>query len=335
MKKNKIAILLFAIILSSITFLLIYLNLNLNDSNHNIKKDSLIDKSINSLMKWCEENDSIANFSEGDTSADWITYCYSIYSAKYNIELIDDYNNKTTKYAKSAEAYLEDDEKTLYLTDYDRMSIVLGQIGDKEYVKNKVNEKILIEENLSDEINGIAFALIAMQKNKELCGKDFDKYKEKYIEQILNKEIEKGGFAFLGDEPDVDMTAMVIQALAPYYSEQKIKEVIDRNVELLSKMQNDNGNFESYGVENSESLSQVIIALCCLGINPKNDDRFIKNDKNLIEVLVEYQNDDGGYSHIKELDSDEMSSSQAAEALIAYKLLDNNESIWGGKIYED
>ena len=70
------------------------------------------------------------------------------------------------------------------------------------------------------------------------------------------------GFSGTG-ESDVDITAMALQALAPY--QQQYPEVIDAALNVLSAAQTVTGGFESWGAQSSESCAQVILALTALG----------------------------------------------------------------------
>lgn len=84
-------------------------------------------------------------------------------------------------------------------------------------------------------------------------------------------------------------------------------------MEYLSGKQDSSGTFGS-----AEADSQVVIALCSLGIDPKADSRFVKSS-DLLTALLSYQNSDGGFSHEKGGDSDELATGQALCALAAQK----------------
>lgn len=106
---------------------------------------------------------------------------------------------------------------------------------------------------------------------------------------------------------------MALQALSPYYNSEKlysykqsatgedaektVREVVDEAVLCLSEMQLDTGDFMSWGTENVESTDQVLIALCSLGIDPLNDERFIKNGNTLLDGILKYKMEDGGFAH--------------------------------------
>jgi hypothetical protein len=79
----------------------------------------------------------------------------------------------------------------------------------------------------------------------------------------------------------------------------------------------------------SESVSQAIIALSALHIDPAQDSRFIKGDKSLIDALLSYRMDDGGFSHVAGDATDAMATEQAVLALVAYvRLLDGARSLY-------
>ena len=122
-----------------------------------------------------------------------------------------------------------------------------------------------------------------------------------------------GGFALSGSTADPDMTAMALQALAPYYNSEKsyvyvqkargetvtktVRQVADEAIDCLSALQLDTGDFTSWGTENVESTDQVTVALCSLGIDPLTDPRFIKNGNTLLDGILRYRMEDGGFVH--------------------------------------
>ncbi len=119
------------------------------------------------------------------------------------------------------------------------------------------------------------------------------------ISEIISLRFEDGGWAISGKTSDVDVTAMTLQALAPYYKEnQTVKAVTDEALTLLSSRQQEDGEFLSYGAKNPESAAQVIVALSSLGIDCKEDARFIKNGNNLLDVMLRYRTEEGAYRHI-------------------------------------
>lgn len=115
------------------------------------------------------------------------------------------------------------------------------------------------------------------------------------INAIMTLKLDDGGWAVRGNTSDVDVTAMVLQALAPY--KHQYAEEIDRALTFLGEKQLEDGDYLSYGVANPESGAQVVIALTSLGIDPLKDERFIKNGKTLCDGIEKYFLPDGGVSH--------------------------------------
>ena len=124
---------------------------------------------------------------------------------------------------------------------------------------------------------------------------------------------------------EADMTAMVLQALAKYQDAEPVAEAVERGINALSAVQNANGGFSVGGEENSEVVSQVIVALGELGI-PLDDPRFVKDGKGLMDALISYQNGDGGFSHLPGGKTDQMATEQAFYAMVAAQRLADGKS---------
>ena len=108
---------------------------------------------------------------------------------------------------------------------------------------------------------------------------------------------------------------MALQALAPYKDRENVKGAVERGLAKLSELQCGDGGYLSWGVENCESVSQVIIALGELGI-PVDDARFIKNGNTLLDGLMSYYVSGKGFAHAKgDKDANEMATEQALCAL--------------------
>ena len=112
------------------------------------------------------------------------------------------------------------------------------------------------------------------------------------------------------------MTAMTLQALAPYYG--SYSDEIDTALELLSSRQSDNGDFQSYGTYNAESTAQVVIALSALGVDCDSDEAFIKNGNSVIDGLLSYKLSNGGFEHSSGGGFNNSAVSQALNAFVAY-----------------
>lgn len=144
---------------------------------------------------------------------------------------------------------------------------------------------------------------------------------EKVIAEINAFQLEDGGWAITGEYGDVDVTAMVLQALAPYYNEEAVKTAVDNALTLLSERQLESGDFSSYGVPCAESTAQVITALSALGIDPVTDSRFIKNENNIFDGLNKYRLSDGSFSHKEGGAADNNATVQAFYSLTSYSFM--------------
>ena len=166
-------------------------------------------------------------------------------------------------------------------------------------------------------INGPIFTLIALDShNYPTMG---DVTREKLIQVILDAQLTDGGWALSGTKADPDMTAMAIQALAPYYkTNETVKAAVDKALEALSALQRNDGGFGSWGTVNSESCAQVIVALTALGIDPTADSRFVKNGLTVLDALAGYYVNGGGFRHTAGGDLDGMATEQGYYALAAY-----------------
>jgi hypothetical protein len=146
---------------------------------------------------------------------------------------------------------------------------------------------------------------------------DADYTRAYIIDKMIGLQLKDGGWALSGNLSDIDVTAMAIQALAPYDENSDVSVAVDKAVTLLSKRQESTGDYKSWGTNCCESTAQVITALSALDINVQTDKRFIKKKKTLLEGLLRYQQTDGGFSHIIKGKSDNTASVQAMYSLIA------------------
>ena len=174
-------------------------------------------------------------------------------------------------------------------------------------------------------INGPIFTLIALDShNYPTMG---DVTREKLIETILDAQLPGGGWNLSGENADTDMTAMAIQALAPYYkTNETVKAAVDKALEALSALQRNDGGFGSWGTVNSESCAQVIVALTALGIDPTTDSRFIKNGHTVLDALAGFYVTGGGFRHTAGGELDGMATEQGYYALAAYYRFVNGQT---------
>lgn len=191
-----------------------------------------------------------------------------------------------SKYAASLTAYFSNN-RIPGAVEKQRIALTMLALG----LDSEIPETVAAETIGEQGIMSWVFGLHLVQNGAEGA-----KYSEQEIvEQLLECRLADGGWAITGEYADVDVTAMVLQALAGQRA--LCEEAIDRGLALLSEKQQEDGGYKSYGVPNAESSCQVIIALTALGIDPNTDERFIKNGKTVPDALAQYRLADGSFSH--------------------------------------
>ena len=272
----------------------------------------------------------------GESVSDWIaiaTGC-SGNPVKRNAYLqgLEDY--VTAEYAKNGCLH------NIKVTEYHRISLaVLALGGDPTcFGKDSAGEPIdLIAEgtyywNRSESLgtqglNGWIWALITMDAKDYDVPDDAVYTREDILAAILAAQTDDGGFGLSGGSPDVDITAMALQGLAPYYqNDTDVQGGVDRALGWLSAQQNDSGDFTSWGSGSAEGTAQTVIALCSLGIDPRTDGRFVKNGNSAMDGLLRYRTQSGMFRHTLDGEEDVMATEQAALALIAVQRLDAKEN---------
>ena len=172
-------------------------------------------------------------------------------------------------------------------------------------------------------LNGWIFALLTMDAVGAEVPADARYSRQDMLDAIVSAQLPEGGFSLGGGAMDVDITAMALQALAPY--REQYQEVIDAALNALSATQTVTGGFESWGAQSSESCAQVILALTALDIDPVEDGRFQKNQRNVVAALMDFRLSDGGFAHQLDGQLDAMACEQAMQALTAMELRQQGE----------
>lgn len=177
-------------------------------------------------------------------------------------------------------------------------------------------------------LNGWIFALLTIDAVGAEAPADARYSRQDMIDAIVSAQLPEGGFALGGSAMDVDITAMALQALAPY--QEQYPAVIDAALNALSAAQTVNGGYESWGAQNSESCAQVILALCALDIDPVEDGRFQKAEGGVVDALLAFRLADGSFSHERGKEADAMACEQAMQALTAMALRQQG----GGRFFD-
>lgn len=265
--------------------------------------------------------------------------------ARSGRDVPDSYYDSVVKAVQSAKGQLSDKKST----EYARTILALTAIG-KDPADVGGYDLLAGLADMDDVtyqgINGAIFALLALDSGKydvpAAAEGGTQTTRDGLVAYILAQQLSDGGWALSGTSADPDVTAMALQALAPYRTgDETVDAAVDKGVQLLSDMQLADGGYSSWGTLNSESCAQVLIALAALGIDPVSDSRFVKNGLTVLDALLAYAVS-GGFRHTVDGEADAIATEQALCALTAYaRLLDGKTALYdmtdvlGGQMPDD
>jgi hypothetical protein len=235
-------------------------------------------------------------------------------------------------YYATVEAYVEACKGILHdkkYTEYSRVIVALSAIGKDPM--NVAGYNLLTplgdyDKTIWQGLNGPIWALIALDSGSYAMPKNpgakTQATRQMYVDCILSCQLADGGWSLTGkgrssEASDPDITGMALQALAKYTGNEAVKTAVDKALACLSGMQDEKGGFASWGTTNAESVIQVIVALCELGI-PLDDPRFVKNGNTLLGNLLTYRQSDGSFKHTADgSGNSQMTTEQGFYGLVA------------------
>ena len=243
----------------------------------------------------------------------------------------EDYYARVEKYVKNCSGVLHERK----YTEYSRVVLALTAIGrdpSKVAGYNLLTPLGDFDKTIWQGLNGPIWALIALDSgNYEIPKNPAAKTqatRQLYIDEILNNQMKDGGWSLTGTgDSDVDITAMALQALAKYQDQKAVKTATDKALTYLSNVQDRKGGFASWGTTNVESVAQVVVAFCELGMD-LNDSRFVKNGHGLVENLLSFRQSNGGFYHVMDGSdgNNQMSAEQGFYALVAIDRAENGKN---------
>lgn len=183
-----------------------------------------------------------------------------------------------------------------------------------------------------------SFALLEMDYYWMLTALDAKQYavaeayeadfsREAIVQFLIDHAYTTGGFSWgsaseWATGPDVDSTAMAVISLAPYATEQRVKEVIEDSFTYIkSQMGAQAGFFSEWAKGDSpESVSQLILAQIANGQNPQTDAQFILDNGawTVANLLTSYDATLHAFKTSANGSVNQISSQQATQALTAY-----------------
>ncbi|PIC73566.1 DUF4430 domain-containing protein [Sporosarcina sp. P17b] len=231
----------------------------------------------------------------------------------------------------------------LKITDAERLTIAAAAIGRNPQNINGIDllDKIYnsidirnVDTMIRQGTNGLIFALVALDTKNYEVPKDAKWNREKIVKALLSYQRTDGAWSLSTSNTGTasyDMTAMALIGLAPYNEQPAVKKAVEKAVTFLSESQGPTGGYNEtfVGGISSEATSQVIIGLTANNIDPQGE-QFTKNGINLIDHLLSFQTDNGGFKHTMTGSTDGMATEQAIQGLVAFDLFTKGE----GRLYD-
>ena len=244
---------------------------------------------------------------------------------------IQAYYDKVVAYVKAnigSDGVLVDPEShNPTVTDNERIILALtaigkdpANVGGKNLLAALQDRNIMQVTNTSDtDINGLVFGLLALNSG------NYTQDSYWLVQAILTQQNEDGSWSASADTKptgDVDMTAMALQALAPYCNEggdTTVNAAVDKALQWLS------AKYKNTGYTSAESCAQVVVALSALQLNANSDSSFVKTVDGaptsvLGDLLRYYLGEGQGFKHAASLKTaDQKATEQALYAMAAYE----------------
>lgn len=254
--------------------------------------------------------------------------------ARAGVELSDAYiqayYDKVVAYVKAnigSDGILRkpDDKNTPVITDNERIALALtaigkdpANVGGKNLLAALQDKDIMkVTDTSYTDINGLVMGLLALNSRNYTSDTSW------LVQAVLEQQNKDGSWSTSADTKpvgDVDMTAMALQALAPYHKDggnETVNTAVEKALNWLS------GKYQS-GYDSSESCAQVVIALSALNLDANTDARFTKTVEgktlSVLGNLLQYRvAENGGFKHqFADKAVNEMATEQALCAMAAY-----------------
>lgn len=213
------------------------------------------------------------------------------------------------------------------VTDNERIILALtaigkdpANVGDKNLLTALQNKDIMqVTDTSKTDINGLVFGLLALNSG------NYTQDSYWLVQAILTQQNADGSWSASADTKpasDVDMTAMALQALAPYYNEggdATVNAAVGKALQWLS------AKYKGTGYTSAESCAQVVVALSALQLNANSDSSFVKTVDGaptsvLGDLLRYYLGEGQGFKHAASgMTADQKATEQALYAMAAYE----------------
>ena len=274
--------------------------------------------------------DSVTEPTFGSVGGEWLVMGLARSGLEINNEYFESYFQNLSAYTAQQGGVLHDRK----YTEYSRVILAVTAMGEDPTDVGGFNMLLPLadfEQTCFQGINGPVFALLALDSgNYEIPENTADSTqatRDLYVDYIINAQLPEGGWSLMGGEAEIDLTAMALQALAKYPDRKDVAEAVEKGIAILSDGQNENGGYQFNENEQAscESVAQVMVALAELGI-ALDDSRFVKNGETLLDGLMQFRQEDGGFSHLVGGETDLLATEQAFYAMVAADRVEKGET---------
>ncbi|TXR66369.1 DUF4430 domain-containing protein [Bacillus sp. AR18-7] len=283
-------------------------------------------KQENIQVPAAQVNDAISKTSEkmlqDGIESDWVALGLSRSGKDIPIEA-------KLNYVKAVTEKVEKRVNRFSATDLARTIIMMNAMNADP---TKVGEHNLVQKLYeSDKVNsvtGYTFALLAFDTKKYEVPVDSKWNRVALVDALLNAQHTDGGWTYdsassKDSASSVDVTGMVLSALAPYQDREDVKPAVQKAVAYLYNEQLENGGFSADGQENSNSVAQAIIGLSL--VKDVDQNRLHKAMQNLLS----YQLPNGEFKWLPgDQNGSGMATEQALLALLQFKDLGKSIYDW-------
>ncbi len=191
----------------------------------------------------------------------------------------------------------------------------------KDLVKAVINSQLsdgkfadTVDQGGGNLVNAHIWGIVCLYADGEKIPNKDNAYK--WLVSHQNKD---GGFGITvnSNTSDIDMTGMALAAFGVLGKDYEDKYV-EKTLKYLSYQQLENGEFQTWGVENPESAAAVVQGLVAVGVNPTSEKWTRKNGSNPVKFILSFQLSDGSFKHTADGEADIMATCKSLMALADY-----------------
>lgn len=302
-------------------------------------KAPTLDESVSAVAQYIYE--TVKDPQVGSIGGEWAVLGLARSGHDVPARYYQDYYATVEEYVLASGGVLHDKK----YTEYSRVILALAAIGRDARTVAGYDLTLALGDygkTIWQGLNGPIWALIALDSMDYPMPQNpqakTQATRQMYIDRILSCQLPDGGWSLFGGtlaaeagdgSSDPDITGMALQALSAYQDQDAVKKATGEALGCMSKRQDKDGGFSSWGTTNLESGVQMLAALCALNI-PLDDWRFVKGGNTVLDNLMTFRAEGAGFLHTKPASgSDQMATEQGLYALVAaLRLRDGKNSLY-------